>query len=480
MGGTVSYGRLRPEVQITCGNTAVSIRFAHWEVLLPKGALAVQELQSMLKRDAPILCYQDDPELAGLLALLDAQGCFRRDHAPETCSMREFRRRFDRLRSAWYSTYYAHPLWNRLRQGEASRNELLSWVIHNYHISRVAGAAAARCASRPYGREFCGRFLKDTFDEYWHVNAYYFVRHPGLAICDEDVKRYVPLAGSRAFELHTMQVADRNPLGHLMIAYFQEATAVFLDDCKSFYLEVERAYGLPGFFNDWVAHMHIDIDQGHAGGLAELLDNDRSIAPDEQLAATRCAYLAYRFLLASLDQVLDQARPDNSLDIRAPQDFVARRQPVAAPAYKDHQDRLFVELSSSALQATLSCLGRTVDHDDVMDLGRLCRTLYPMHTDVWLERKASIWSEALAHLLQEQAADPANLAIALQSLELRCREHGLSCLSKDALNTVGQILSRHSGGTASSLSRAISAKMSSDFLDLALRSPMIDEEAYTS
>jgi hypothetical protein len=479
VGGAVSYGWLRPEVQIALGDAADCVRFAHWEVRLPKGAIATRTLHSVLKRDAPVVCPEGDQELAGLLDLLDAQGCFRRVVATDACSMRELRRRFERLRSAWYATYYAHPLWNRLRKGEASRNELLAWVIHNYHISRVAGAAAARCASRPYARDFRERFLEDTLDEYWHVNAYYFVKHPGLAVRDEDVKHYVPLAGSRAFELHTMQIADRNPLGHLLIACFQEATAVFLDDCVSFYLDVERTYGLPGFFDKWVAHMRLDIDQGHAGGLSRLLDNDRSVTPDEQLAALRCAYLAYRFLLASLDQVLEQARPDDSLDIRAPRDFVVGRPPVTNTACADRHGLLTAELLSSALQATLSCLGRTLEHDDVMALGRLCRALQPARTDLWLDCKASIWSEAISHLLQEHAADAVTLATLLRSLELRSCEHGVSYLSRDALDTIAHILNRHGSSSGSSLSLAISSRQAGEFLDLAVQSPLIDVEAYS-
>lgn len=479
MGEAITYGWLRPEVQVTYGDAGDSIRFAHWEVRVPRGALAGRTLQSVLTRENPIQCPQDDPELAGLLALLDAQGCFRRVGAMEACSMRELRRRFDRLRSVWYAAYYAHPLWERLRRGKASRNELLAWVIHNYHISRVAGASAARCASRPYTRNLRTQFLKDTFDEYWHVDSFYFVRHPSLAIHDEDVKRYVPLPGSRAFELHTMQVADRNPLGHLLIAYFQESTAVFIDDCVSFYRDVERAYSLNGFFDTWVAHMRLDVDQRHADSLSQLFENDLIVSADEQLAAFRCAYLAYSYLLASLDQVLEQARTDEFLDIRAPHDFVTRRQPIPTSSHVDRSGNQTAELQASALHASLACLGRTLEHDDVMSIGRLCRTLHTTHTDAWLDCKVTIWSEALSHLLQEQSESPASLATLLRALELRFQEHGLSYLSSDSLDTVDKILIRHGGSNNALLSLAVSERMAIEFLDLALCAPLIDSGAYS-
>lgn len=480
MGEVISYGWLRPEVQITSGEEADCIRFAHWEVRLPRGALGDRDLLTLLKPASPVACRHDEPEVAGLLALLDAQGCFQRSESPSPCSMQELGRRFDRLRSAWHSEYYAHPLWLRLRSGEASRNELLAWVIHNYHISRVAGAAAARCASRPYGPEFRQRFLEDTLDEYWHVDAYYFVRHAGLTVRDEDVKNYVPLAGSRAFELLALQVADRYPLGHLLIAYFQESTAVFVEDCVSFYGEVERAYDLPGFFDPWVAHMRLDIDQGHAKGLSELFDNQHIVAPDEQSEAFRCAYLAYSFLRASLDQILEQTRGDDSLEFRTPSQFIGIECQSASPVSHDYQDRLTLELSSSALQATLCCLGRTLDHDAVMALGRLCRILAPSRTDGWLGRKMSIWTEAIGLLLQERAVDPVSLALLLRTLEARCRSRGFRCLPRDAVTVIDRILANNNRtGDAANVDLAVDARRIGEFLDLAHESPLIVEAAYT-
>ena len=479
MGDQAIFGWLRPEVQIFSSDTADSIRFAHWEVRLPKGTIAFHELRSVLTQNAPINSYHDSPELLGLLSLLDAQGCFRRVQAPEACSMRDFRRRFDRLRSAWYATYYAHPLWDRLRTGKASRNELLAWVVHNYHISRVAGATAARCASRPYARDIREHFVQDTFEEYWHVNAYYFVKHAGLTVRDEDIKCYVPLAGSRAFELHAMQVADRNLLGHLLIAYFQESTAVFLDDCISFYRDVERSYGIPGFFDTWIAHMRLDIDHGHANGLSRLFESDSIVAAEEQLVALRSAYFAFRYLLASLDQVLEQVRDDELLDIRSPHDFIARKRPTVSPSHTDHLASVAAELSSVAFRATLACLGRTLAHDELMVLGRLCRMLHSGHRDMWLECSELIWSEAIENLLNEQATNLATLAVLLQALELRCLEHGFSFLPSDALDTLEQIPDHRGDTSEGSLALAISVRRACEFLDLALQSAPIDTWAYT-
>jgi len=479
MGEAISYGWLRPEVQVFAGTEGYHIRYAHWEVRLPKGALGDQDLLEFLTPGRSVACGHDNPEIAGLLALLDAQGCFQRTDPPEPCSMQELRRRFDRLRSAWYAEYYAHPLWNRLRKGQASRNELLAWVIHNYHISRVAGAAAARCASRPYPFDFRHRFLQDTLDEYWHVNAFYFVRHAGLTVHDEDVKSYVPLAGSRAFELLTMQVADRNPLGHLLIAYFQESTAVFLDDCVTFYRDVEGAYNLPGFFDSWVAHMRIDIKEGHARGLSDLFDNERSVAPEDQIDAIRCAYLAYSYLYASLDQVLEQARLDDTLDFRHPREFLEQSRRVALSLQSEHQEHLTSDLLSGALQATLGCLGRTLDHDAVMALGRLCQMLQSSRADGWLKNRTSIWSEAISLLLQERAVDPIHLATLLQSLELKCQDRRVSFLPRDAFNALAQILTQSQPESIASVHLKVDARRIGEFLDLALQSPLIASGAYT-
>jgi hypothetical protein len=479
MDNAIYFGWLRPEVSIKSNDQGDSIRFAHWEVRLPRGTLSSPSLQAAMSRSVPVSRRQDDPELAGLLALLDAQGCFRRVEALDACSMRDFRRRFDPLRSRWSAEYYTHPLWNRLREGHASRNELLAWVVHNYHISRVAGAAAARCASRPYSQEIRRRFLEDTFDEYWHVNAYYFVRHPGLELNDEEVRQYVPLSGSRAFELLTLQVADRDPLGHLLIAYFQESTAIFVDDCVAFYRSVEQAYGLRGFFDNWVAHMNLDINEGHAAGLAQLFDSDRIVTPEEQLCAVRSAYMAFRTLQLSLDEVLEQVRPDETLDVRSPDAYIANAPVRRVMAFSANWMDLRADLQGAVLQAALACLGRTLQHEPLMLLGRLCQILCPAGPADLSVHATSIWTGAIGNLLLERIADPGALALLLSSLDSRCRSHGLECLPPAAAGLLGQLSTYAELLPRDSLLLAIDEKRIGEFIDLALSSPLIDTDAYS-
>jgi hypothetical protein len=474
-------GFLRAEVELVHDDQADRIRFAHWEVALPPGFLKDHvDLRDVLCRIAPASSVEQSSESAGVIALLDAQGCFASEGALEQCTLQQLRRIFDRLKSAWYAEYYSHPLWDRLRSGRATRNELLAWVVHNYHVSRIAGGAAARCASRPYARRLRDRFLQDTFEEYWHSDAYYFVKHPSLNIRDEDIKRYVPLAGSRAFELHTLQVADRDDLAHLLIAYFQESSVAFYDDCVDFYDAVERAYDLPGFFEPWKAHMRLDLSEGHAQGLATLFDCEEVITPDRQISALRGAWIAFRFLYHSLDHVQEQARINGTLDLRSPRSIDVRSAPASERTGADglSSEKIRGDLARCAFAGSLACLGRAADHDVLMMLGRLCRDLERGQESNWLESTRSIWVEAIGHQIAECSSEPARVANILMALNARCGEYGVRLFDTGTMSCIDRL--RHLGtihpGDGSTF--AVDAHHARSFLDCAFTGDAIDNRAY--
>ncbi len=310
---------MRDNVAVAEREDVAVITYAHWEVSLPRSFLAAHApLQELLTRRRSRADLPQHPEYDDLVRLLEAQGCFTSTERYAFYPLREVRRLFDPLRSAWYAAYYAHPLWGRLRTGTATRNELLAWVIHNYHISRAAGVVGARLAAtapEPAWRAF---FRQDTLEEYWHCDAFYFVRHPSLAVADDEVKGCVPLPSTFAFETHTLQVAERNPLAHLLIAYFQESSIAFYDDCLRFYEQVERAYNLPGFFRTWQQHMRLDQVHGHATGLADLFAHDTHVSAAAVDVALRDAWLAYWFLLRSLNDIEGEALADGRLRLRLP------------------------------------------------------------------------------------------------------------------------------------------------------------------
>jgi hypothetical protein len=442
-------GWLRRNVVVTPQADVVRIGYAHWEIAVPAPFLSTHpELLEVLHGRRSRCDLPSNPAYDGFLTLLDAQGCFTSFEKQSSYRFRELRRLFDPLRSAWYALYYAHPLWQRLRTGAASMNELIAWVIHNYHISRAAGIVGARlaaCAPDPSWRDF---FRRDTLEEYWHCDAYYFVRHPDLKINNTDVKAYVPLPSSLAFEVHTLQVAEHDPLGHLLIAYFQESSIAFYDDCLQFYEEVERAYGLPGFFATWQQHMQLDQDHGHAKGLGDLFDTDQIVPAGVVEASLRNAWLAYWFLCQSLDDVIREARPDAQIRLRLPSwndpqtskssSFFDGRLPnwprttgatifdlcrwlvteIAGPRLALQSvalnERDIAYLLVGLTQASYQALSRAREHDEIVHLGNVCRALEDIAPKGNAVLCDSPWVQVIVHLLSEASVHPVEcLALAV-------------------------------------------------------------------
>lgn len=423
MGLVLEAGWIRPEVALRTDERGDCIRFSHWEVQLPRGFVAGHPvLAAVLSGRAPRSAIAAEPASAGVVGLIEAQGGFATLLPHRSCSRRELRLAFDRLRSLWMSAYYTHPLWERLRSGRASRAELVAWVLHNYQVSRIAGPVAARCAAAAHASVTRRRFLDDALDEFWHAEAFYFVRHPGLSLSDEQVACSVPLPATRAFELHTLQTAERNALGHILIAYHQESTVHFLDDCLGFYDEVERRYGLPGFFGSWQAHMCIDREEGHCDGVAQLLDGDEPVPPRERDDALRAAWLAHHHLMAALDDIVAEGRLGEAPDLRAPSSLTL---PSAVPSSTPPWSRpeferkaLGIDFARCLHAGALAALAHASDHDELTATGVVLRALDegPGVREGWQQPMQSPWMAALCDLLRERA-EPRFLAHVLPLLQ---------------------------------------------------------------
>jgi hypothetical protein len=320
---TLLAGHLKRDVSVRPDGERVRITYALWQVALSRDWIRANPVvEQLLGRHITRAEAQAYPAAQPLIALLGAQGCFDPVERP-AYSLREVRALFDPLRSQWYAEYYAHPAWQRLREGLIGRSGLLAWLIHNYHVSRAAGVVAARMAARGGDNAWARFFRQDALDEYWHCDAYYGLDTPLLQdVGPTRIRHYVPLPSSRAFEEHTLQVAEHHPLGHILIAYFQEASIAFLDDSGDFYREVERQYDVQGLFNPWLQHIRIDVEQGHAEGLGHLLDDEAEVDAETLEQALQQAWLAFYFLRAALDDILAQDAGDT----------LAQRQPKTVPA----------------------------------------------------------------------------------------------------------------------------------------------------
>lgn len=207
-----------------------------------------------------------------------------------------------------------------MRDGTLSRNGLVTWMLYVYHLSRSAAMSASRSAVRLPDRGLRAVFAESALEEYAHCEEHFFVRPPSVPLEAEQVRRSVHLPAGVAFDHQMLRLAEDDGLGHVLAGLFQESTARFYDQCRTFYGEVASAYDLGGFFGPWERHVEIDLGEGHADDFARVLDSDERCSRDELVRAVHGAWLTFGCLLGGLDDVLACDRNDDQVVLRSPID----------------------------------------------------------------------------------------------------------------------------------------------------------------
>jgi hypothetical protein len=323
LGAIVLEGLLRRSISVGERDDAVSLVHPCWQLELPgEWFYSIRGSREFLAGRMTAYELKDsNPQCSGLVDLLRSQGCLTFSADTEVYSLLEVKRLFTAVRNEWYGVYYRHPIWAMLRKGELSRNGLLTWLIYNYFLSRSAGNSSARFATRaPASSKLRSQFYRETLEEYSHFSDYYFVRHSQVALSDDAVDSYVQVPSSLAFCQQMMRMAESEWLSYLLISFFQESTVSFSEDCRNFYKQVEASYGMPKLFDPWWKHIELDIEFCHARNLEDMFEGDTELPAAHVIRSLTSAWIAFRFLCSSLDEILvhGQYRPD-----------VCLRQPVA-------------------------------------------------------------------------------------------------------------------------------------------------------
>jgi hypothetical protein len=396
-------GFLKNDVSIEYHDHQVSIRYSLWEVKLPINWVKSNPgINNLLDRKSSSAQALADPVARPLVVLLDAQGCFTKNKKSRY-SLQEVKDLFDPLRSKWYASYYAHPVWNEFRKGVASKNGLLAWLVHNYHISRAAGNVAARMASANSKNQWAQFFVQDALDEYWHCDSFYSLRELHLPDLDKEyISTSVPLPGSLAFEEHALQVAESSVLGHLLIAYFQESSIAFKSDSHNFYESVERSYDLAGFFLPWKKHIQIDVEYGHADGLATLFESNTDVSSEDFECALRNAWLAFFFLYKSLDHIMAESKYTDIIRLRSANNPVFSHSPSLDTLSVEDISYLIEGLKKSSIRA----LGFSREHKEIIECGRAAKQISEIFGKEESYISSDPWCVAIVNHLNEIAFHP--------------------------------------------------------------------------
>jgi TENA/THI-4/PQQC family protein len=313
-------GFLRQSVEVSESGDMVSLAHPCWKLDLPRQWVSgAPDLEKFLHRRVTVSQVESHrTETGNLLRLLEAQGCLTFMDNVESYSLQEIRPLFTAIRNEWYGIYYRHPVWNLLRQGSLSKNGLVTWLIYNYFLSRSAGNSSARFATRSKNPAFGRTFYREALEEYSHFSDYYFLHHAQLNLPDAAVDRYVQLPASQAFCQQMLRMAETDWLAYILIAFFQESTIQFSDDCRTFYNEVEKSYGLKHLFDPWWKHIELDIEFTHAKKLEKIFEADERVSTSEVIRSLTSAWIAFRFLVLALDQITVEGQRDTGVLLRSP------------------------------------------------------------------------------------------------------------------------------------------------------------------
>ncbi len=281
-----------------------------------------------------------------LLQLLGEQGCI-------SASVQQLRSAdglawlHARFSNWWYSRYYGHPIWKRLRT-DLSPGLFAHWAKRTYYLSKSAGATAARsvmCSSRDSVRV---AFLKSAIEEYSHHHSFYALRPLLDKIGRSDVASQGPTPGCVAFDDQMLSIAGHDDCAHVFVALFQEKTAEFSNQANDFYDFVESKLHIPNALAGWRTHISFDHEHGHASDLEELLKEFVDMSEQALRNAVLRASATIDFLVESLNELeqAEWARPSAQVSDDLREEFLAGlgRVVVAALSHCVEQPSLLVAL----------------------------------------------------------------------------------------------------------------------------------------
>ena len=433
-------GYLRRSVTVEPGDDVWSIRHSLWEITLPASVLGQDtELRSLFERKLSLSQLGElEERVANFLLLLLHQGCFTLDASATGLDATAIRYVLQAAVNGWYRAYYAHPLWARLRNETLTLPQVFLWAFRTYHLSRSAGPTAARGAANPVFPGISEVFFKSCLEEFSHCDDFYFPEHREFGLGAREIEDLIPLAASTAFDQQMLRIAERDPLAHLTVAYFQEFTAEFRKNAFELYDHLESRYKLNGFFQGWKDHVGYDLDHSHSDDLFDALTGDELFSPAHVIRSLDEAGKTVDDLMWALDQIsllptdtyINAVRPRLSKFI----ELVTRKLTLSEDAKsidelatsiaevlkaENSLDRpirnAYFAMKCEVLQAIfLRALGFSQSHQEVVLLGRAVESL-TSETSTQVIDPLDGGGEPVLNFLWESSRKPLELAIALQT-----------------------------------------------------------------
>ncbi|HEX3343955.1 MAG TPA: hypothetical protein VHS09_05250, partial [Polyangiaceae bacterium] len=237
---------------------------------------------------------------------LVAAGVLRFAEADGTMTGAEFYRVHQRYARYWLRDVYAHPLWERIVSGQASRAQVIGFAFEKYHYIEGAyehmGIAAANAT-----REMMPHLARHFIEEYHHGDIY----RKGLQSLfrDELIVYAQPLPSTRALVNFLSETASRSSFAYYAGNEVLQLTENTNDDRVSgsiddFYSAMRKHYPWSDrLVSSFIAHTHADQKLGHADVFHEMCASVPPLSKGEVTDALNVAKSMTEHLLLFMDGI---------------------------------------------------------------------------------------------------------------------------------------------------------------------------------
>jgi len=241
-------------------------------------------------------------ERAGVLALVG-------DEPPlpaGSMTGRDFYALHRRYSEEWLKPVYAHPLWDRIASGQASRAQVIGFAFEKYHYIEGAYEHMAVGAANAT-KEMMPHLARHFIEEYNHGDIY----RKGLQSLfpDELVVHAQPLPSTRALVNFLSETAARSSFAYYAGNEVLQMTENTSDDAvsgsiDSFYDAMRRHYPWSDrLVASFIAHTHADQKLGHEDVFKEMCDSVPPLSAAEVADALNVARMMAEHLLLFMDGI---------------------------------------------------------------------------------------------------------------------------------------------------------------------------------
>jgi pyrroloquinoline quinone (PQQ) biosynthesis protein C len=274
---------LKRSARVVHGDERVVIQYLEEEILLDGGAAQLfgkilphldgsTGLSAIAERVAESLArvraLTDQLRRAEVLTLIPVE----KDDPPGMSGL-EFYTLHRKLANHWLRPVYAHPLWERIVSGRASRAQVIGFAFEKYHYIEGAYEHMAIAAANATP-EMMPHLARHFIEEYQHGDIY----RKGLRslFADDVVLRSQPLPSTRALINFLSESAQRSSFAYYSGNELLQMTENTDDGgdasaVDGFYEAMRKHYPDTGrLIDSFIAHTHADQKLGHADVFKEM------------------------------------------------------------------------------------------------------------------------------------------------------------------------------------------------------------------